>query len=113
VGGKPLTLFLYGGTIMDMTKMFKELAEFVMEELSDAQKYAKKALCLKGDNKKLADMFYTLSVEEMSHMNREHAAMKEIASADLEKYGLAFELVTDHATEWAKEIKVMQDMYRE
>lgn len=98
---------------MDMTKMFKELAEFVMEELSDAQKYAKKALCLKGENQKLADMFYTLSVEEMSHMSREHVAMKEIAATAPEEYGLAFELVTDHATEWAKEIKVMQDMYRE
>jgi hypothetical protein len=49
----------------------------------------------------------------MSHMNREHAAMKEIVVTAPEEYGLAFELVTDHATEWAKEIKVMQDMYRE
>ena len=98
---------------MDKTKMFKELAEFVMEELTDAQEYIKKALCLKGESQKMADMCYTLSVEEMSHMSREHAAMKEIAATDPDKYGLALDLVTDHATEWAKEIKVMQDMYRE
>ena len=98
---------------MDTTKMFKELAVYIMEELGDAQKYIKKALCLKGEHQQLADMFFQLSAEEMSHMNREHAELRRIAMAEPELYGLAFELVDEHAMEWAKEIKVLHEMYRE
>lgn len=93
--------------------MFKALAEYIMEELGDAEKYIKKALCLRGEMPQLADMFFTLSNEEMTHMAREHAALKTIAANDPQEYALALELVEGHATEWMKAIKVLQEMYRE
>ena len=98
---------------MDTTKIFKELADYIMEELADAQKYIKKALCLKDAHPQLADMFVQLSAEELSHMNREHAELKKIAMAEPERYELAFELVDEHAMDWAKEIRVLHEMYRE
>ena len=48
-------------------KQIKELAEYMQEEIHDACKYIKIALRYKGIDTALADMYYTLSRQELDH----------------------------------------------
>ena len=101
-------------------QIIKDLASYIDEELGDAQKYAKKALCLKTENPQLAQLFYQLSVEEMDHMNRLHTEVerlilrhKESGAEIPDGMSIAYQMLHERAIEWAKEIKIMQAMYRE
>ena len=101
-------------------QIIKELAHYIDEELGDAQKYVKKALCLKEDNPQLAQVFFQLSMEEMEHMNRLHTEVTRIISKHKESgedipegMELAYEILHEKMIDWAKEIKVMQNMFRE
>ena len=101
-------------------QIIKDLSEYIDEELGDSQKYAKKALCFKTENPSLAQLFYQLSIEEMDHMNRLHNEFERVILKYQEKGAeapegmmLAYEILHSRAIEWAKEIKVMQAMFRE
>lgn len=56
-------------------KIIRQLAEMIDEEIKDAEKYAKCALKQKDDYPDLADLFFRLSGEELSHMNLLHNAV--------------------------------------
>ena len=101
-------------------QIIKDLASYIDEEIGDAQKYVKKALCVKEDMPQLAQVFYQLSIEEMDHMTRLHNEVVRI----IKKYKdedeeipegmeLAYKLLHERAIDWAKEVKIMQGMYRE
>lgn len=101
-------------------EIIKTLASYIDEELGDSQKYAKKALCYKTENPQLAQLFYQLSIEEMDHMNRLHSEVEKIIAKHMESgdetpggMKLAYEILHNRAIEWAKEIKMLQSMYRE
>ena len=101
-------------------RIIKELAGYIDEELGDAQKYVKKALCLKEENPPLAQVFFQLSLEEMEHMNRLHTEVVRMIGRKKDEGGdipegmeLAYEILHEKEIEWAKEIKVMQAMFRE
>lgn len=59
-------------------KIIQCLSEMMLEEVADAEKYAKKALEWKDKNRSLADAFYKLSADEMSHMSTLHAEAVKI-----------------------------------
>ena len=101
-------------------QIIKDLASYIDEELGDAQKYIKKALCLKDDKPQLAQMFYRLSMEEMDHMNRLHNEVVRVINKHRESGAetpdgmeLAYEILHEKSVEWATEIKVMQNMFQE
>ena len=101
-------------------KIIKDLAAYIDEELGDAQKYVKKALELKTCKPQLAELFFQLSQEEMGHMSRLHGEVEKII-ADYKReheeipegMQLAYDILHERAMEWAKEIKILQGMYRE
>lgn len=101
-------------------QIIKDLASYIDEEIGDAQKYVKKAIHLKEEMPQLAQVFYQLSVEEMDHMTRLHNEVtklinkyKEDGEEIPEGMEMAYKLLHERAIDWAKEVKVMQVMYRE
>lgn len=101
---------------MDETvKLFKEIANYAMEELGDAEKYIKKAIALKAEKPDLAQLFHKLSSEELGHYQLEMAEMKRMANPvnGREDLRIACEFLCEHAMDWEKSIKVMHEMFRE
>ena len=96
----------------DTVKLFKEIAGYVMEELGDAEKYIKKAMCYKTTKPELAQMFYKLSMEEMGHYTMELAELQKMARQNSEMQ-LAYDVISEHSLDWERSIKMMQQMFRE
>ena len=96
----------------ETVKLFKEITGYVMEELGDAEKYIKKAMCFKTSKPDLAQMFYKLSGEELGHYQLEMTELHKMATAD-EKMQLAYEVISEHSMDWEKSIKVMHQMFRD
>lgn len=96
----------------DTVKLFKEIAGYVMEELGDAEKYIKKAMCYKTSKPDLAQMFYRLSTEEMGHYTVELVEIQKMANMNPEMH-LAYEVISEHSMDWERSIKMMQQMFRE
>lgn len=53
-------------------EIIKQLSEQIDDELNDAHKYIKKALKVKDNYPQVADAYFRLSNEEMSHVNMLH-----------------------------------------
>ena len=53
-------------------KIIKKLSEYIEEEIGDAEKYAECALKTKQDYPQVSELFYMLSGEELTHMERLH-----------------------------------------
>ena len=100
-------------------KIIEKLSDMIEEEICDSETYIKCALKNKTDRPKLADLFYRLSNDEMTHMSLLHDAVVEII-ADYRKeqgdppepmmavYNYLHEKQIDHAAE----VKSMQSMYK-
>ena len=91
----------------------------IEDEINDAGKYARCALKNKDGKPKLADLFYKLSNDEMTHMSLLHDAVTEII-ADYRKeqgeppapmmavYNYLHQKQIDHAAE----VRALQAMYK-
>lgn len=101
-------------------KIIEELSEMISEEISDAEKYAEKALECKDKNRSLADLFFALSNEELSHMQRLHAETVKIIEAYRKSDGeppapmmAVYEYLHKKHIEYTGKVKAMQAMYKE
>lgn len=57
-----------------------KLMEYAMEELNDAEKYAKCSLTNKDKDKTLADMYHKLATEQLNHCELEEKQIERILS---------------------------------
>ena len=91
----------------------------INEEVEDAEKYAKNALKYKDERPSLSRLFYTLSQEEMDHMNRLHEQVVEIIKEYRDEKGeppvsmmAVYNYLHEHQIEESAEVKKYQDMYK-
>ena len=62
-------------------KAIKELVENINDELEDAEKYAKLAVHLKGEDTRLADTYARLAGEELNHSELLHGQAVRLIEA--------------------------------
>ena len=100
-------------------EIIKKLSNMIAEELEDAEKYAKCALTYKDERPSLSRLFFTLSNEEMDHMNRLHEAVVNIIKDYREENGeppasmlAVYEYLHEQQIEEAAEVKTLHEMYK-
>ena len=102
---------------MDKLKLLFSLID---DELADAMKYAEKAMHCKGMNVPMAELFYSLSVEEIKHKNMLHnqlvKEMQNFIEENPEKeleVNAVYEVLNERQVEWENSIRTYQSSYRE
>jgi len=101
-------------------KIIKCLSEYIEEELHDADKYIVKAMKVKTEYPELAELFYQLSLEEMTHMTRLHNEVEKSILAYRRDVGdppagmqALYDFLHERMIEKAKAVKIEQQMFRE
>lgn len=68
-------------------KIIEKVSDMIQEEIADAEKYIRCALMHKEDFPALAETFYKLSGEEITHMNMLHERVTEIIADYRREHG--------------------------
>lgn len=100
-------------------KIIQELQERVHEELEDSKWYIERALHYKDEEKDLADVYYWLSSEEMSHADKLHKTVVNIIETYRKKEGdpppemmAVYNYLHDKEIALAKEVKMLWTLYK-
>ena len=100
-------------------KIIKCLSEKIEDELNDAQEYIDLALRWKQDEPDTAEVFYTLSLEEMGHVDKLHKKVAELIAAYRTEHGdptkdmmTLYDYLHEKHIGRATQIKVKQGMYK-
>ena len=101
-------------------KAIKMLSERIEEEIDDARWYAKNALKYKAEHRAMADVLYTISTEEMKHMQMLHGAVTELIDQYRREQGeppsdmmAIYNYLHERHIEKAAEVSALQALYRE
>ena len=101
-------------------KLIKKLSEHIEEELEDAECYAKWAIEVKDERRGLADVLYSLSLDEMKHMNALHDEVVKIIEEYRKEHGeppaemqAVYDYLHEKQIEEAHEVRIYQSLYRE
>ena len=98
----------------------KCLSGMIEDEIKDADKYARKALEYKDSNRRLADVFYTLSNEELKHMAMLHSEVVKIIDDYRRMNGdpppgmqAVYDILHERNMQDTQAVKILQEMYTE
>lgn len=100
-------------------KMIKKIIDQIYDELEGAEEYIECAMKEKNDHPNIANMYYEMSLMEMSHVDKLHSAVVTLINEVKAKgeeppaHMMAiYEYEHEKIMEEATEIKVMQEMYK-
>lgn len=100
-------------------KIIELLSERIDEELSDAKFYIKQAIENKSEYRALADTFYTISTQEMNHVNMLHEQVVSLITQYKTTNGepppemlAVYDYLHKKQIEKTNHIKVYQEMYK-
>ena len=100
-------------------KIIRCLSEKIEDEMDDAQEYIDLAMRWRQDDPETAELFYTLSVEEMGHMDKLHDEVAKLITAYREENGdppkdmmTLYDYLNEKHIKRATEIRVKQGMYK-
>lgn len=101
-------------------KIIRKLSDHIDEELNDARCYAKWAIEVKDERRGLADVLYSLSLDEMKHMNALHDEVVKIIEEYHKEHGdppvsmqAVYDYLHEKQIEKAQEVRNYQALYRE
>ena len=101
-------------------KIIKTLSEKIQEEICDSKAYATLAIEYKEERPDLARTFYSLSLQEMDHMNILHNSVTEIIKHYRETNGeppadmlAVYDYLHKQQIDKTLEVKMLQSMYKE
>jgi hypothetical protein len=101
-------------------KVIKILSEKIEEEIKDAKAYADMSIEYKDEYPELSRTLYTLSTQEMEHMNLLHNEVTTIIRKYRETNGeppadmmAVYDYLHKRQIENALEVKTLQNMYKE
>ena len=99
--------------------IIKCLSEKIEEEMDDAQNYIELAMKWRQEVPEAAELFYTLSVEEMGHMAKLHDEVASLIEKYRDEHGeppkdmmTLYEYLHEKHMKRATEIRVKQGMYK-
>ena len=100
-------------------KMIKKIIDQIYDELEGAEEYIECAMKEKTEHTNIANMYYEMSLMEMSHVDKLHGAVVTLINESKAKgeeppaHMMAiYEYEHEKIMEEATEIKVMQEMYK-
>lgn len=100
-------------------KIIKEQSEMIEDEIEGAHEYAKKAAEYKAEHRKLTEVLYELSTEEMSRIKRLHDEVARMIADYREKKGdppadmlAVYDYLHKKHIEQVAEVKRYQDVYK-
>ena len=101
-------------------KIIKVLSDKIKDELHDAKDYAEMANKYKSDYPELSRTLFTISTQEMEHMNLLHNEVAKIIAKYRETNGeppsdmlAVYDYLHNEQIEKALEVKMLQSMYKE
>ena len=102
---------------MDRLKLLYSLID---DELADSMKYGEKAMKFRDTHPAMAELFYSLSLEEMKHKNMLHNQLVKEMNDCIEKHpdkgpaiDAVYDLMNERQTEWENSIRNYQTAFRE
>ena len=99
-------------------KIIRCLSERIEDEMDDALNYIELAMQWRQEEPETAELFYTLSVEEMGHMEKLHDAVVSLITKYRNEHGeppkdmmTLYEYLHEKHIKRATEIRVRQGMF--
>ena len=100
-------------------KIIQEIEDHIHEELKDSKCYIKNALKYKVENPKLADMYYQLSLDAMSSVDKLHKMVVTLIEEYRNKNGeppkemlAVYNYLHEKEINKANKVKNLQGMYK-
>lgn len=100
-------------------KIIKCLCDLIEEELDASEVYIDKALKYREDYAEAAQLFFSLSMEEMKHVHLLHDEVVKLIQRHREEEGeppekmmFLYEYLHEKFMKWEEKIRIKQGMYK-